>query len=440
MPDLHRIKLDSWKEISAFLGRDVRTCQRWEKELGLPIHRFDNSVRPRVFAYRDEIERWMREQSSMLGLTGASPRRRISPILLIAGAAAVLTAVFLISLLRRPSRPADFRIYGSKLVILDENRRQIREIETGFTMLENNQMYKQHFQQKRIIEREFCLPHIMIRDITGDGAPEILFKVQTKDLRHSDLLICYSASGREMWRRRIGRRTVYGGDVIENDYLICGFDVIRLSRGGPLHILLIANHKTRFPGLLTLLDADGNTLAEFWNTGRINDYALLDVNDDGRLDILAAGYNEEHRCPCCAALDGDRPGGRSPALDEPYLMGEGLPCCVLAYILLPTAAAGDVLDKNSPIEWISIASGEPEREIRLENIITYTLNYRLELTDIKLLERFLLDLAKFRRKGLCDMDPDRLIKALMTEGARYYDGKGFVSSPTLNPGPALSRN
>ena len=38
--------LDSWKEIGKYLGRDTRTCYRWEKELGLPVHRIDNNSLP----------------------------------------------------------------------------------------------------------------------------------------------------------------------------------------------------------------------------------------------------------------------------------------------------------------------------------------------------------------------------------------------------------
>ena len=55
--DDHEI-LDSWKEISDYLKRDARTCQRYERELGLPVHRLDSSPRARVFAYRDEIDAW----------------------------------------------------------------------------------------------------------------------------------------------------------------------------------------------------------------------------------------------------------------------------------------------------------------------------------------------------------------------------------------------
>ena len=36
-PDWPRHRLESWKEIAAYLGRDVRTAQRWERLGGLPV-------------------------------------------------------------------------------------------------------------------------------------------------------------------------------------------------------------------------------------------------------------------------------------------------------------------------------------------------------------------------------------------------------------------
>ena len=51
--------LQSWKDISAYLGRDVRTCRRWEEHLGLPVHRLNGSPKARVMAYKDEIDRWL---------------------------------------------------------------------------------------------------------------------------------------------------------------------------------------------------------------------------------------------------------------------------------------------------------------------------------------------------------------------------------------------
>jgi hypothetical protein len=53
-------RLDSWKEIANYLGRDVRTVRRWEKERALPIHRLPGEGRRAVFAFRVEIDEWLR--------------------------------------------------------------------------------------------------------------------------------------------------------------------------------------------------------------------------------------------------------------------------------------------------------------------------------------------------------------------------------------------
>ena len=51
-------RLDSWKEIAAFFGRDERTLNRWEKEQGLPVHRWPGT-KGRVYAFTDELSAWL---------------------------------------------------------------------------------------------------------------------------------------------------------------------------------------------------------------------------------------------------------------------------------------------------------------------------------------------------------------------------------------------
>jgi len=65
--------LESWKEIAAHLKRNVRTCQLWERDHGLPIHRLDGSPKARVFAYPGELDRWFEEK---LHEHDATPDRR----------------------------------------------------------------------------------------------------------------------------------------------------------------------------------------------------------------------------------------------------------------------------------------------------------------------------------------------------------------------------
>ena len=51
-------RLDSWKEIAAYLNRGVRTVRRWEAVEGLPVHRQVHRTQGSVYAFKSEIETW----------------------------------------------------------------------------------------------------------------------------------------------------------------------------------------------------------------------------------------------------------------------------------------------------------------------------------------------------------------------------------------------
>jgi hypothetical protein len=51
-------RLDSWKEIAAYLHRDVTTVRRWEKREGLPVHRHRHGALGSVYAFTKEIDGW----------------------------------------------------------------------------------------------------------------------------------------------------------------------------------------------------------------------------------------------------------------------------------------------------------------------------------------------------------------------------------------------
>jgi Tol biopolymer transport system component len=60
MPAQAPRQLISWKEIAEYLGRDVRTVVRWEKDKNLPVHRVPGGKRQAVYAFSDELDRWLR--------------------------------------------------------------------------------------------------------------------------------------------------------------------------------------------------------------------------------------------------------------------------------------------------------------------------------------------------------------------------------------------
>src|SRR5258708_15492561 len=70
--------LDSWKEIAAYLNRDVTTVQRWEKREGMPIHRHVHDKRGSVYALTEELDAWIQSRSSRVDQPEKKPEAEIT--------------------------------------------------------------------------------------------------------------------------------------------------------------------------------------------------------------------------------------------------------------------------------------------------------------------------------------------------------------------------
>ncbi len=53
--------LNSWKEIASYLGRGVRTVQRYERDLALPVRRPRGTSRSAVIALKEDLDAWLRK-------------------------------------------------------------------------------------------------------------------------------------------------------------------------------------------------------------------------------------------------------------------------------------------------------------------------------------------------------------------------------------------
>lgn len=62
------VVLQSWKEISAYVGRTERTLQRWETKFGFPVHRPSSKSRSAVMALPQEINEWTRGKPSLVSI------------------------------------------------------------------------------------------------------------------------------------------------------------------------------------------------------------------------------------------------------------------------------------------------------------------------------------------------------------------------------------
>ena len=67
-------RLDSWKEIAAYLHRDVTTVQRWEKREGMPVHRHLHDRMGSVYAFSSELDAWSQGRRQRLDEIEDAPK------------------------------------------------------------------------------------------------------------------------------------------------------------------------------------------------------------------------------------------------------------------------------------------------------------------------------------------------------------------------------
>ena len=101
-------RLESWKEIAAYLGRSPRTVQRWERLEGLPVHRLLHDKLGSVYAYRAELDAWWESRRASLEEEAAEVAGPETP-----PAAPTPTAPAPVPVETRPRRPVAWLLAGT---------------------------------------------------------------------------------------------------------------------------------------------------------------------------------------------------------------------------------------------------------------------------------------------------------------------------------------
>lgn len=309
--------LSSWKEIASYLDCDARTCRRWEREFGLPVHRMEGAAKSRVFAYKDEVDAWRKSRlngnqvavetpaskSSSVQPEGTcteidnplSARSRKRLIFWSIPLAIIIVAAAIIWTHLSPGQPADFKIDGSRLIILDEKGKKLWDFETKLDNLISEQEYRHRFQSRSVspLGRPL-LPYILIKDLNGDKKKEILFCPKTEREYGEPGIICFNPAGKELWHYKPGRERVFGAHAYSDNYWVGGLELFDINEDGDLEILSLTAHQPQSPSALVILDCRGKGLGEFINWGRILDIAYTDLDTDGKKEILITGQNDEY--------------------------------------------------------------------------------------------------------------------------------------------------
>lgn len=112
--------LSSWKEIAAHLKAGVRSCIRWQKEAGLPVYRAGEGKNSRVYAYKNELDAWLRQRGRVQNIRPVGRRRpRIRKIMLVALVLVVLLSLISIFFLKISAPRDAFRLADFSIITVE---------------------------------------------------------------------------------------------------------------------------------------------------------------------------------------------------------------------------------------------------------------------------------------------------------------------------------
>lgn len=363
-------RLESWKAISAHFNRTVRTVQRWERDLGLPVHRIPGRKRDMVYAVAGELDQWLRTREGARALaepeehdsgehasiangsghssidgrpldanqpdaiahlstlpvsatgrdagveanasrSGGRRRRYIAAAVVffvLGGGAALALRSPLRSLMVRlkAAQPHDWKVTPQQLEVYDAQGRLL------WARPFSDRLYPPTYERSRRVRE---LPLVAIEDLDGDGRKEVMFVTRFESPRaDNSVFYCLNYDGTE--RFTYAHRTgVRFGKLDYNPPFNPRGLVVTRDPDGRGKVWLSVLQEPEFPEVLLKLDDKGRVLSEFWHGGHL--HALAEGSYRGKR-VMFAGYVEnDKRRSSMAVLDYYNATGFAP-VEDPY--------------------------------------------------------------------------------------------------------------------------
>lgn len=303
-PGTESRRLASWKEIAAYLGRDVRTVIRWEKERGLPVHRETSGLgRPTVYALAIELDNWLLGQrdEATLNAVGSPapsspavrPRREarrllraityfsLAGIVAFAGIFVVRDVIDVAADRHLRFARTDFPAAGPMSVAVGDFDRD-GNLDIVFTNSATNTVDLIFGNGHGDFGRRVSVPsptepeRVSVGDFNGDGIPDL-----TITHRHSDDVSVMLGNGHGVFRESFrwttkGRsRWVTAADV-DNDKVP---DLVVACSGAQKLLVLLGRGDGTF-----------DRIQEYESNGEPSAALVGDFNHDGISDVLVADY------------------------------------------------------------------------------------------------------------------------------------------------------
>jgi hypothetical protein len=391
-------RLDGWKDIAAYVGRGVRTAQRWERELGLPIHRLRTGSGEVVYAERAEIDAWLVKQSDDNlargdggrdangqngngrngngkdangadgngidansrddGVRGGASASgwRWRAMAGVAGAIALAALAVAGWALSGRSSPGDAGIATALTPALPQPVSLAPSTDTLIAFGADGRQVWQYPFKAPLVEYNPQRPAAFrqawdIQDIEGDGSSEAIFaRASPSDPR----VYCFNSDGSVRFDVSIDTPVRFGEYACPPVMLTHVFREQRPDFPGTF--LVAGHHPLHFPAVLRRLDAQGHTAGEYWSNGYI--LLVTSVEIDGRWATLVGGAHNETGGASLAVFFGNIEGS-APATRTEYAC-DGCPAGAPdIFLVFPRSRQQGQLRENAFVNNVSVVG--PDR-------------------------------------------------------------------------------
>ncbi len=286
-----------------------------------------------------------------------------------------------------------------------------------------------------------------VDDIDGNGSNVLLITGLSPTGQHGlDSLYCFEGDGTLRWRIGAGKFATFGkkGVGLFGEPAFVSHLVLK-ERGTPVRLVALVGSAGFSPVKLIELDTrTGRELRAYHHRGGLSVLLAMDVDRDGKQELIVAGVNDGFNRACISALDPDRIAGHAPVPDELIPLEEIPEAAEKYYVLLPVSDLGKTRGRTpysvinqgsvSGINTLVVHAQEhTERDSTPEVVpsVVYILGDSMRILNVTGSDPFY---AIYRRHfpDKPDIKLDLAYRDALKDSVLYWNGDTFVHTPTMN--------
>lgn len=287
----------------------------------------------------------------------------------------------------------------------------------------------------------------IIYDVNGDGVNDIIHIKQLISYAFRNQIVCYDgASHKILWKLNFKKDLSYPyKPFIGDDFYFCAGMLLDTMSTGEPSLYVIENHTKYFPGfLLRINPRNGKITDTFVNAGHLNGIGLLDINHNGKREVVVTGVNNGYKQAIIGILPHDHFDGKSPSTKAYALNGYSVDP-KLGYIRIPktylakslenitTFNVGRFIIKNKSGLIVKVNDARPVYEDSLigGTLVLYQFNKTMQLTNIGTNDDYDHLSGLLQSQGKIKKLPGPAYFIHFRDSLLYWNGHGWQHKPWL---------